>query len=123
MSERILIIEDNKEILDVMADILTFEGYEVIAATDGKEGVNLVFSQYPNLVLTDLQMPDMDVIVVYRILHQDRRSATIPLIFMTASISPLLECLFDLDSLEIVENPFLIDELIRKIRWNLKVRA
>ena len=58
MSEsRILVIEDNPKNLKLVRDVLTYFGYEVIAATSGEEGVRLAREQAPDLILMDLQLP------------------------------------------------------------------
>lgn len=60
MNECVLIIEDEVDVRDAMADAITQAGYEVITANDGDEGIKLAFERHPNLILLDLVMPVMD---------------------------------------------------------------
>jgi CheY-like chemotaxis protein len=120
MCRRILIIEDNTVIRDDVADFLTFEGYEVITANNGDEGIQQVFAHWPDLIVTDVQMPGRGGIDVYNSLQQDDRSASIPLIFMTASSSVLYERISDLDMAKVIEKPFSIRDLTGKISQLLK---
>ena len=57
---KILVIDDEKDLLEEIVDILTFEGYDVVAASDGREGVQMAVQHLPDLVICDIMMPKMD---------------------------------------------------------------
>lgn len=84
MGGRILIIEDNAGNLDLMTYILTAFGHEVTVAEDGIRGIAAADATKPDLIICDIQLPDMDGFTVARRLRGDQSVASIPLIAVTA---------------------------------------
>jgi DNA-binding response OmpR family regulator len=82
--KRILYIEDEKEMLELTRIVLEREGYEMLAAVGGAEGIEAVKREKPDLVLLDLMMPDVDGWEVYRRMKADKEVADIPVIIITA---------------------------------------
>ncbi|MFI5135600.1 MAG: response regulator [Chitinophagales bacterium] len=82
----ILIIEDNLEIRENTTEILELEGYEVISAANGKVGFDLACEKKPHLILCDILMPELNGYEVFELLKQDEETASIPFIFITASV-------------------------------------
>jgi DNA-binding response OmpR family regulator len=83
-SRRILCIEDEPEMIDLIRLILVRRGFEVSGATGGKEGLSAVREKLPDLVLLDLMMPDMDGWEVYQQMKADELTRHIPVIVVTA---------------------------------------
>ena len=83
-TKRILCIEDETEMIDLIRLILSRRGYEVQGANGGKEGIELVRKEKPDLVLLDLMMPDMDGWEVYQQMKADEKTRDIPVIVVTA---------------------------------------
>ncbi|HVU10350.1 MAG TPA: ATP-binding protein [Phototrophicaceae bacterium] len=81
---RILIIEDETLLREEVMDWLTFEGYEVIGAKDGVDGVETAFRYHPELVISDITMPRLDGYGVLLELRSNPMTAAIPFIFVTA---------------------------------------
>jgi DNA-binding response OmpR family regulator len=81
---RVVYIEDEQEMIDLVKLILTRKGYQVIGAGGGREGLNLVRKNLPDLVLLDLMMPDMDGWDVYQQMKADDLTRGIPVIVVTA---------------------------------------
>ena len=81
---RILVIEDNPLNLELVRDILTAEGYEVLEAADGASGVALAALERPALILMDLQLPRLDGLEATRLMRADPRLAGIPILAVTA---------------------------------------
>jgi DNA-binding response OmpR family regulator len=81
---RIVYIEDEQEMIDLVRLILTRRKFEVIGASGGREGLDLVRKELPDAVLLDLMMPDMDGWEVYQQLKADHHTAHIPVIVVTA---------------------------------------
>ena len=81
---RILCIEDEPEMIDLIRLILGRRGFEVEGAGGGKEGLEKVRKTLPNLVLLDLMMPDMDGWEVYQQMKADEKTKNIPVIVVTA---------------------------------------
>jgi len=82
--KRILCIEDETEMIDLMRLILSRKGYEVHGAPGGMEGIKLVRELHPDLVLLDLMMPVMDGWEVYQQMKADESTRDIPVIVVTA---------------------------------------
>ena len=82
--KKILVIEDNTEVRENLAEILELSDYEVLTAENGKFGVELAESSQPDLILCDVMMPVLDGFGVLRILDKKPKTADIPFIFLTA---------------------------------------
>ena len=80
----ILVIEDNIEIRENLSEILELDGYEVIQASDGKDGVAKAQSDLPDLILCDIMMPNLDGYGVIHMLSRNPQTMRIPFIFLTA---------------------------------------
>ncbi|MBD3883496.1 response regulator [Phormidium tenue FACHB-886] len=80
----ILVIEDEQAIRESLCDLLEVEGFSVLDAELGKEGVQLAEARLPDLILCDVHMPDMDGYHVLSHLRQNPHARTIPFIFLTA---------------------------------------
>ena len=83
-SKRLAYIEDEAEMIDLVRLILGRRGYIVLGATGGREGLELVRKEHPDLVLLDLMMPDMDGWDVYHQIKSDVLTRDIPVIVITA---------------------------------------
>jgi len=81
---KILVIEDEDGIRLEVIDWLTFEGHEVFSAANGREGVDVARSCIPDLILSDITMPELDGYGVLMAIHQQQDLASIPFIFLTA---------------------------------------
>jgi CheY-like chemotaxis protein len=82
--KRILCIEDEPEMIDLIRLILGRRGYDVLGAAGGMEGIQMVREQLPDLVLLDLMMPYMDGWQVYQQMKADESTRGIPVIVVTA---------------------------------------
>ncbi len=82
--KKILVIEDNSEVRENLAEILELSNYEVITAEDGKVGVRKALDERPDLILCDVMMPELDGFGVLRILDSKPSTTDIPFIFLTA---------------------------------------
>lgn len=83
-SRRVIYIEDDPEMIDLVKLILSRKGYEVIGAIGGVDGLDLVRQNLPDLVLLDLMMPDMDGWDVYQQMKTEEATSDIPVIVVTA---------------------------------------
>ena len=82
--ERILVVEDNEKNMKLFRDVLNATGYRTLEATTGGEAVELATEQAPDLVLMDIQMPDVDGVEALRRLRADERTTAIPVLAVTA---------------------------------------
>ena len=86
-SKTILIVDDEKKIRELLELRLTDEGFEVLQAADGEEGVEQARKYSPDLILMDVMMPKMDGAEAVNVLQQDQKTKDIPVIFLTSMIT------------------------------------
>ena len=84
----VLIIEDNEKNMKLARDVLQVKGYETVEAVTGEEGVKLALQRRPDLVLMDIQLPGINGIEAFRQIRADAKTAHIPVIALTASVTP-----------------------------------
>ena len=84
----VLIIEDNDKNMKLARDVLQNKGYKTLEAVTGEEGVKLAKEKIPDLVLMDIQLPGINGIDAFKQIRADPRTARIPVIALTASVTP-----------------------------------
>ena len=82
--EQILVVEDNEKNMKLFRDVLRATGYRVLEATSGGRAVELATEHEPDLVLMDIQLPDIDGVEALGRLRGDERTASIPVLALTA---------------------------------------
>ena len=116
---KVLIVEDEPGLLEGLAHNFKFEGYEVVTAADGKEGLKLALKERPDLIVLDLMLPEKDGFEVLREYRQ--RNATSPVLILTArSLESDLIQGFDLGADDYLTKPFSVAELMARARARLK---
>lgn len=114
----VLIIEDEKNICDFVAKTLKSEGYKVISAHTGRDGLAIMTSSLPDLVLLDLGLPDMDGI---DIIKQTRIWSSLPIIVISARIQEKEKvAALDAGADDYITKPFGTDELMARIRTAIR---
>ena len=86
MGKKILVVEDEIEIRELLCTLLAENGYTVIAATDGTEGLSLATTEIPDLIISDVMMQVMSGAVMTARLKEDPQTARIPIIFLTGVV-------------------------------------
>jgi two-component system response regulator MprA len=118
MSAKILVIEDDEEILKFIKRGLAYEGYQVETATDGQSGLTLARNSPPDLVVLDLMLPGIDGLEVCRRL---RAGGNTPVIILTAKDTVNDRILgLDMGADDYMTKPFELDELLARIRALLR---
>lgn len=84
----VLIVEDNEMNMKLVRDVLQFKGYETLEATCGREGVRMCIEHLPDLVLMDIQLPDIDGLTAFKEIRANPRTQNIPVLVVTASVMP-----------------------------------
>src|SRR5450432_4660317 len=84
MKGRILVVEDDAVIRSNVLELLTEEGFEVVSAADGEDGIALAQARVPDLVVCDIALPKLDGYAVLRAIREDAVIASTPFIFLTA---------------------------------------
>ena len=82
--ERILVVEDNQKNMKLFRDVLLATGYRTLEATTGGQAVELAVERAPDLVLMDIRLPDIDGVEALSWLRADERTASIPVLVVTA---------------------------------------
>ena len=84
----VLIVEDNEKNMKLARDVLQAKGYATLEAATGEEGVRLAKEKVPDLVLMDIQLPGINGIEAFKQIRADGRTARIPVVALTASVTP-----------------------------------
>ena len=119
--ERVLVIEDERDIADFIRRGLVLKGYEVDVAHDGEQGLTLAHERTPGVVILDLMLPGMDGIEVCRRL---RAAGDVTIIMLTArdSVADKVEGL-DAGADDYITKPFAFEELLARVRAALRRKA
>ena len=122
--ERILLVEDNAMNMKLLRDVLVVTGYRTLEATTGAEAVELAAAHEPDLVLMDIQLPDIDGVQALHRLRADDRTAAIPVLAVTAQAmqgdrQEFLAAGFD----GYVSKPVNVRELLGTVRQHCDARA
>jgi len=118
---KILVIEDAKELRDDVVETLTLEGYEAKGAENGAVGVKLARKIYPDLIVCDIMMPELDGYGVLQELRSTPDTATIPFIFLTAKTDRVdMRHGMVLGADDYLTKPFRVNELLDSIRVRLE---
>ncbi|MCS1352658.1 response regulator YycF [Mechercharimyces sp. CAU 1602] len=118
MSARIMVVEDEKPIADIIQFNLSKEGYEVECIHDGQEALQKIMTHPPDLLLLDLMLPGADGIEICR---QVRQKYSLPIIIVTAKDSEVDKVLgLELGADDYVTKPFSNRELLARIKANLR---
>jgi DNA-binding response OmpR family regulator len=119
---KVVCVEDEPEMIDLMRLILSRKGFEVIGANGGVEGLKTIRAEKPDLVLLDLMMPEMDGWQVYQQLKADASTADIPVIVVTAKAQNIDKVLglhiAKVD--DYIPKPFSLQELVDRVEKVLK---
>ncbi len=118
---RILVVEDEKDLQDVLGYNLKQAGHEVLAALRGGDGINLARERKPDLVLLDVMLPDTSGVDVLKTLKRDGRTATTPILMLTAKGEEIDRVVgFELGADDYVVKPFSVRELMLRVQAILR---
>jgi two-component system alkaline phosphatase synthesis response regulator PhoP len=116
---RVLIVEDEPGLLLGLQDNCEYEGYEVLAARDGQEALDVALAGRPDLILLDVMLPKMSGLDVCRILRQ--RGVTAPIIMLTARSQEVDKVVgLEVGADDYVTKPFGVRELMARVRAQLR---
>lgn len=114
---RILIIEDERALVDVLTYNLRREGYETLVANDGQEGLRKAQSLLPDLILLDLMLPRLSGLEICRELRASERTRDIPIIIITAKAEETDQVVgFSMGADDYVTKPFSVKVLLQRIK-------
>ena len=122
MAKRVLVVDDEQNIVDILRFNLEREGYEVITAQDGVQGLAMARSSDPDLILLDVMMPEMDGFQVCREIRQEDKLT--PIIMLTAREEEADRVMgLELGADDYVSKPFSVRELMARVRTNIRRQA
>ncbi len=87
MSKKILIVDDEEDVVDVVKVVLESEGYEVITSENGKKALEVLKTQHPDLIILDIMMPEMDGVEVCSRLRKMEKMNDVPIVMFSAKLS------------------------------------
>lgn len=122
MKQKILIADDERDIIDLLKYNLEKEGFDVLTAKNGQEAVTLA-KKHPHLILLDVMMPEMDGLEAVRTLKKNPSTAKIPVIFLTARSSEVDEVVgLELGADDYITKPISLPKLMARIKSTLRKR-
>lgn len=121
MTPRILMVDDEKDIVDLVAYNLEKEGYETLKALDGEKALQLVRTKTPDLVVLDLMLPGIQGLEVCKRIRKDPETASIPIIMLTAKGAEIDKIVgLELGADDYITKPFSVKELLARIKAVLR---
>ena len=121
MPKKILIVDDEPQIVEICSDYLKAAGYETVTASNGAQGLSLARREKPDLVVLDLMMPEMDGLDVCR---EIRRESNVPIIMLTARVEETDKLIgLELGADDYITKPFSPRELVARVRVVLRRAA
>jgi len=121
MKEKILIVEDEKDIVKMLDYNLKKEGFRTLTIHDGEGALTLASREHPDLVILDLMLPGMDGLEVCKTLKNESKTASIPIIMLTAKSQESDKVIgLELGADDYVTKPFSLRELIARIKAVLR---
>jgi len=122
MRAKILVVDDDEKITSLLRRSLTFEGYDVLTAHDGREGLQKMLESEPDLVVLDVMMPNLDG---WEVCERIRKSgSTVPILMLTAKdeVKDRVKGL-DLGADDYLVKPFALEELLARVRALLRRKS
>jgi len=116
----ILVIEDYSDTRELLSGMLRYKGFHVIEAEDGLEGLLKASAAYPDLIILDLALPEMDGVEAARRIHAQPKLAHTPIFVISAFVTEEVEKdVRAAGCVEVFSKPFDVDELLEKIHLTL----
>ena len=119
--QRILVVDDDREVVRLMRAYLEQSGYEVLAAYDGETAIHTLRREKPDLLLLDLMLPDRDGWDITRFIRSDKQLAALPIIMLTARVDDTDKIIgLELGADDYVTKPFNPREVVARVRAQLR---
>lgn len=120
MTEKILVVDDSDDTREMMAKLLELEAFRVITAEDGRVGLQLAEDEQPDLIITDINMPNLNGIEMIKILRENPQFVTVPIMAITAYGSTVASEALAAGANHAATKPVEFDSLIESINLLLE---
>jgi len=120
MDKKILIIDDELDVMKMLVYRLKAKGYEIVTASNAKEGISTAKKETPDLIILDYRLPDAGPLEVPRKLKEEEALRNTPVILVTASIDGIAEKAKECNAVDYIPKPIDPDELYKKIEKHIK---
>ena len=121
---RVLVIDDEQAIADVLRMLLEFRGHEVLTADDGSRGFATAQRQAPDVIVLDLMMPVMDGFAALEALRGHERTAEIPVVILSAlGSTDVRQRCHDLGARAFLQKPYNPEDLLRAVEGSALIQA
>jgi DNA-binding response OmpR family regulator len=121
LANKVLVVDDESEIRDLLRTSLSAEGYEVVVASNGEEAIGLAKRENPQVILLGIEMPGIDGIETCKRLKAEEKTRLIPIIMMTTLGDRDIEAYLE-GAADVVNKPFDIAELTFRVKSLLRVQ-
>jgi two-component system cell cycle response regulator DivK len=120
----ILIVEDNDKNMKLARDVLQAKGYQTLEAVNGEDGVRLALAHRPDMVLMDIQLPDINGVEAFSRIRANAGTAGVPVVAFTASVTPMDRSrITDAGFDGFIGKPINLKEFLETVRKTLEGRA
>jgi len=121
-NDEIMVVDDNPENLNLLADILVKEGFKVRPVINAKLALNSIYVNPPDIILLDIMMPEVDGFTLCKIIKKNKNHRDIPIIFVSAlnDLDSKIKC-FKMGGVDYVSKPFQREEIVARIRTHLSL--
>jgi DNA-binding response OmpR family regulator len=124
MKKKILVVDDEVDLVETIRFPLEMEGFQVLVAYNGEDALNQARKESPDLILLDIMLPKLDGYKVCRLLKFDERYKHIPILMLTAKTQAKdKQTGMDTGADEYITKPFDIDQLMEKVKAYLKISS
>jgi DNA-binding response OmpR family regulator len=110
---KILVVEDTQDTRELLHLYFRMAGFDVVLAADGSQGLYMIASEKPDVIITDVCMPDMDGIEMIKQLRSEPETASIPIMVFTARGSETTKRAIEAGATKAFYKPFDFDELVK----------
>lgn len=121
MANKVLVVDDESEIRDLLRTSLSAQGYEVVVASNGEEAIGLAKRENPQVILLGIEMPGIDGIETCKRLKAEEKTRLIPIIMLTTLGDRDIEAYLE-GAADVVNKPFDIAELTFRVKSLLRVQ-
>ena len=123
MSPRVLVVDDDPQVLRLMRVNLELEGYDVVSAPDGEEALEAVVTEHPDVVVCDVMMPGVDGLTVLRNLRANPKTSKIPFVVVSAKAQRSdVKAALDMGADKYITKPFDPQELLDAVEHLLNTK-